>query len=54
MATESWVLDSLILTSGNFSLLELNADPPRERRDWVTAADSETAALFRQPKHENR
>jgi hypothetical protein len=54
MPTESWVLDGLILTGGNFSLMELNADPPRERRDWVTAADTENAALFRQPKHENR
>jgi hypothetical protein len=39
---------------GNFTLRELNADPPRERQNWITAADSESAALFRQPLHENR
>lgn len=54
MASESWVLDGLILSSGTFTLMELIADPPRERQDWITAADSESAALFRQPKHENR
>lgn len=54
MASESWVLDSLILTGGTFALMDLVADPPRERQDWVAAADSESAALFRQPKHENR
>jgi hypothetical protein len=51
---ESWSLDGLQLTSGAFTLLELTADPPKERQDWITAADSESAALFRQPKHENR
>jgi hypothetical protein len=54
MATESWAIDGVSLTSGNFVLLELTADPPKERQDWVSAADSESAALFRQPKHENR
>jgi hypothetical protein len=54
MAAESWVLDGVPLTSGTFTLMELSADPPRERQDWITAADSESAALFRQPKHENR
>jgi hypothetical protein len=54
MATESWSFDSVSLTSGNFALLELAADPPRERQNWITAADSESAALFRQPLHENR
>jgi hypothetical protein len=52
--TESWVLDSLPLTSGSFTLMELNADPPRQRPDWITAADSEAAALIRQPLYENR
>jgi hypothetical protein len=51
---ESWVLDGVALTSGSFMLMELTADPPRARMDWITAADSEDAALFRQPLHENR
>jgi hypothetical protein len=54
MAAESWVLDGIILNGGNFTLRELTADPPRERQNWITAADTESAALFRQPLHENR
>jgi hypothetical protein len=54
MAAESWTLDSVILNGGNFTLRELTADPPRERQNWITAADTESAALFRQPLHENR
>jgi hypothetical protein len=54
MATESWVLGGVILTSGTFTLMSLEADPPRARMDWIAAADSEAAALFRQPLHENR
>jgi hypothetical protein len=54
MPSETWILDGLILTGGTFELTELTADPPRERQDWIAAADSESAALFRQPKHENR
>lgn len=51
---ESWVIDGVALTSGAFTLMELTADPPKARMDWITAADSEDAALFRQPLHENR
>jgi hypothetical protein len=54
MATESWVLGGVILTSGTFTLMSLEADPPRARMDWIAAADSEAAALFRRPLHENR
>ena len=55
MATlETWALDGVSLSSGNFTLLELNVDPPKARPDWLTAADSEGAALARQPLHENR
>lgn len=54
MPSESWILDSLPLSSGAFDLLEVTADPPAQRADWITAADSESAALFRQPLHENR
>jgi len=54
-ATETWVLDGVTLTSGgNFDILELQADPPKARPDWITAADSEGAALMRVPQHENR
>lgn len=51
---EAWTLDSVALTSGNFDVLELAADPPKARMDVVTAADSEAGALMRQPLHENR
>ena len=53
-ATESWVLNGLDISSGNYQILELTADPPKERPEWITAADSEFAALSRQPRHENR
>lgn len=53
-ATESWALDGVALMSGNFGVLELTADPPKARFDWVSAADSEGAGLMRQPLHENR
>jgi hypothetical protein len=54
MATEAWTLDGVTLASGNFTLLELDVTPPKERPDWISAADSEGAALMRQPLHENR
>ena len=56
MATsETWVLDGVTLTAGgNFDILELTADPPKARPDWIAAADSEGAALMRRPLHENR
>lgn len=54
MATEAWTLDGVTLASGNFTLLELDCPPPKERPDWISAADSEGAALMRQPLHENR
>ena len=34
--------------------MELNVDPPPSRPEWISAADSEGAALVRQPLHENR
>lgn len=52
--TETWVLDGVTLTSGNFDILDLKVDPPKARPDWLTAADSESAVLMRQPLHENR
>lgn len=52
--TETWVLDGLTISSGNYAILELTNDPPAGRPDWVTAADSEDAVLFRQPFYENR
>lgn len=52
--TETWTLDSVSLTGTNFDILELTVDPPKARPDWLTAADSDGAALMRQPLHENR
>jgi len=52
--TESWVLDGLTLTGGTLDILELNIDPPTDRAEYITAADSEWGALAAVPKHENR
>lgn len=52
--TESWVLDGLDISSGNFQILELEASPPKAKPEFITAADSEWGALARQPLHENR
>jgi len=52
--TESWVLNGLDISTGNYQILELDVTPPKERPEWITAADSEWGALSRQPKHENR
>lgn len=54
MALESWALDGVALTTGNFKMMELDVTPPKERADWIGAADSENGALFRVPLHENR
>jgi hypothetical protein len=54
MASEALTLDGLPLTSGGFVMTALDMTPPSQRQTWITAADSEAAALFRQPLHENR
>jgi hypothetical protein len=54
MALESWVLDSIPLTSGNFLMMELKADPPKAKPEWIAGADSEWATLRGEPNHENR
>lgn len=54
MALEAWALDGVALTSGSFLMLELTADPPKARAEWITAADSEGSDLLRDPLHENR
>lgn len=58
MATfETFVLDGLTLSGDPTSSLiveAVNMPEPAARPDWVTAADSEGAALLRDPEHENR
>lgn len=55
MATvESWVLSGLDISSGNFQILELVADPPKRRMEWISGPDSEDSELPNQPLHENR
>lgn len=52
---EQLVLDGLALNdSSTFDLLEFEALPPAQRPDWISAADSEWAALLRDPFYENR
>lgn len=54
MALEAWTLDGITLTTGQFLMMELTANPPKARAEWLTAADSEGADLLREPLHENR
>src|SRR4051812_25887768 len=54
MALEAWILDSGPFTSGAFRRMELTADPPPEKAQWVSSADSEWAALLEVPNYENR
>jgi hypothetical protein len=35
-------------------MMELTADPPAEKAQWVSSADSEWAACWRSPNYENR
>jgi len=53
-ATETWVLNGVALNSGAFTMLEVNVDPPKPRAEYMMAADSEGAALLREPQYENR
>jgi hypothetical protein len=55
MASEELlVLDGLTLNDATFGLAELHCPPPRERPEWIGAADSEAQLLARTPLHENR
>lgn len=52
---EELVLDGLALNDdGTFGLLEVAFPPPRQRQEWIGAADSEAQLLTRSPLHENR
>jgi hypothetical protein len=54
MLEETWTVGGVSITGGALKMLKLNADPPAARTNWLTAADSEAAALSRKPLHENR
>ena len=48
---------SVILTvipPATLILEELTMTPPKQRQEWISAADSEGAVLMRDPQHENR
>ncbi len=51
---EELVLDGLALNDTILRLLELSCPPPRQRQEWIGAADSEAQLLVRNPLHENR
>lgn len=54
-AQEAFTLDGLALNDETtFAVTEVSWPPPRQRQEWIGAADSETQALFRNPLHENR
>jgi uncharacterized protein YndB with AHSA1/START domain len=53
-AEEQLILDGLTLNDATFGLAELQCPPPRQKRDWIGAADSEWQALLRNPLHDNR
>jgi hypothetical protein len=52
---EALTLDGLALNdTTNFIMESLTMPPPRQRPEWLTAADSEGGTLARNPLHENR
>jgi hypothetical protein len=53
---EVWTLDGLSINDGTTFRIagEVDLTPPRQRQEWIGAADSEWQALSRQPLHENR
>lgn len=52
---EALVLDGLALNDGvTFGMVNLDMPVPRQRQDWIGAADSEAQLLVRNPLHENR
>ncbi len=51
---ENLELDGLPLNDNVFGLEEFTCPPPRQRQEWIGAADSEAQLLVRTPKHENR
>lgn len=53
-APEQFVLDGLDLNDGVLNLTAVSAPPPRQRQEWIGAADSESQALVRDPLYENR
>jgi hypothetical protein len=55
---ESWVLDCLSINDGTTFRIDgsqgVDLTPPRQRQEWIGAADSEWQALVRGALHENR
>jgi len=51
---EQLILSGLTLNDSTFGLAELSCPPPKQRQEWIGAADSEWQALTRNPLHENR
>jgi hypothetical protein len=51
---EELVLDGLALNDDTLGLVSVQFPPPRQRQEWIGAADSEAQLLVRNPLHENR
>jgi hypothetical protein len=51
---EELVLDGLALNDNVLGLEAVSFPPPRQRQEWIGAADSEAQLLVRNPLHENR
>jgi hypothetical protein len=52
---EALTIDGLAVNDGTtFGMQSFDAPVPRQRQDWIGAADSETQLLVRNPLHENR
>lgn len=51
---EQLVFDGLTLNDATFGLAEVVMSPPRERQNWIGAADSEFQVLTDVPRHDNR
>jgi hypothetical protein len=52
---EALTIDGLAVNDGvTFGMLTFDAPVPRQRQDWIGAADSEAQLLIRNPLHENR
>lgn len=54
MAYEGWTFDGTNINGTDISIEEVDLTPPAKRSEWAQGADSDGAALVRDPLHENR
>src|SRR5438046_71402 len=53
-SNESLILDSLDLSTGNYTLESLDLTPPSKRFEWITGGDSDGAVLARDALYDTR